>query len=381
MAPGPNKPAADDRLLDEIIAAYLEAEEAGRAPDPQELLNRHPTLAPQLMQLFTNQEHFDRLAAPLRSVVPAAPGATPFPADTPFPEAPAAGEAGPVPDSAARCLGDYELLEEIGRGGMGVVFKARQRSLNRLVALKVIRPDRLASAADVRRFQYEAELVAQLDHPHIVPVYEVNEWRAGAAGPAPHYFSMKLMDGGSLAQALARSSSAFSPKEAARMVAAVARAVHHAHQRGIFHRDLKPSNLLLDAAGQPYVTDFGLAKRQPVVLPASPTPAVLEPGGPPEELAPLPGEGQGEQADQASERKAAPAEAAFTFVGEIVGTPSYMAPEQTLGKKGATSTQTDVHGLGAVLYTLLTGRPPCQGASSYSELPGKVKRRWVNRQI
>src|SRR5262245_44283904 len=281
-----------ERLLDEVVTAYLKEERAGRTPEPEAWLARYPELAPDLAEFFADHAAVERLAVPLRLVGPA--------------------------ERPADLVGDYELLEEIAHGGMGVVYRARQKSLNRLVALKMVLAGRLASADDVERFRREAESAARLDHPHIVPIYEVGRWRAAASSPVVPYFSMRLIDGGGLAEHLPRFAS--DARAAARLMGTAARAVHHAHQRGILHRDLKPSNVLLDADGQPHVADFGLAK------------GVAE-------------------------------DSALTQSGAITGTPSYMAPEQAAGGKRLT-TAVDVYGLGAILYELLTGQPPFQGETA-----------------
>ena len=212
---------------------------------------------------------------------------------------------------AGRELGTYELLEEIARGGMGVVFRARDTKLNRIVALKMILTGHLASEKDVRRFYQEAEAAANLDHPGIVPIYEIGQH------VGQHFFSMKLLEGGALASQLDTLRS--DTRGVVALVAKIARAVHYAHQRGILHRDLKPANILLDDDQQPVVTDLGLAKDV------------------------------GSQSD-------------LTRTGAVVGTPSYMSPEQASGEKDIT-TATDIYSLGAILYEALTGRPPHVGES------------------
>ncbi len=207
----------------------------------------------------------------------------------------------------SQTFGDYELLGEIARGGMGVVFKARQRSLNRVVALKMIRSERLAGADDIRRFHVEATSAAQLNHPNIVAIHEVGEV------DSQHFYSMNFVAGQSLSD-LAREHT-LAPRQAARYVEKIARAIHYAHGRQILHRDLKPANVLIDQDDEPQVTDFGLAK-------------VMQ------------------------------TETGATLSGTVMGSPSYMPPEQARGDIRAVAVRSDVYGLGAVLYELLCGRPP-----------------------
>src|SRR5881296_1273865 len=226
--------------------------------------------------------------------------------DSPFQSVPMLGE-----------LGDYELLEEIGRGAQGVVFRARQKSLNRTVALKVISLGQWASKAHLKRFRLEAEAAARLEHPGIVPIHEVDE-RDGQC-----YFSMKFVEGGQVDEVVKRTP--ISIRQAAELIVKVGRTVHYAHEHGIIHRDIKPGNILLDAKGEPHLTDFGLAR-------------LVE------------------------------SESSVTQTLDVLGTPSYMAPEQAVGNNAAISSLTDVYGLGAVLYQLLTGQPPFAGGTTYETI-------------
>src|SRR6516165_9883208 len=204
-----------NQRLDPIIAEYLQAVEAGQSPDQSVLLAAHPDIADDLAEFFADFAKVDKLAAPLRPVGDEADAKTIPPVE----------HSGVSHGVAPRPFGDYELLEEIARGGMGVVYKARQVSLNRVVALKMILAGQLASPADVRRFQAEAEAAANLDHPHIVPIYEVGEHHG------QHYFSMRLIEGGNLTEHVSHYPD--DPRAAARLAATAARAVHHAHQRGL----------------------------------------------------------------------------------------------------------------------------------------------------
>jgi WD40 repeat protein/Flp pilus assembly protein TadD len=346
----------DDRQwrLEEAMAGYLTAADAGRPPERESFLARYPDLRVELIEFLAD---LSALAGLVESLVPAAalpePGATPEPAATLTLNAETTEGEAPTTDPGAtiglasatgteptddphatttvdegphgaeapaalpggtrvRYFGDYELIRELGRGGMGIVYKARQISLNRPVALKMIKSAALAGEDELRRFQNEAEAVATLDHPHIVSILEVGKY------DGQRYFTMKLIGGTSLNRKL--TDYVADPRAAAKLLKHLAEAVHHAHQRGILHRDLKPANILLDARGEPFVTDFGLAKRR---------------------------EGDSE----------------LTLSGAILGTPAYMAPEQASGRRGAVTTAGDVYGLGAILYATLTGRAPFEGDS------------------
>jgi serine/threonine-protein kinase len=209
-------------------------------------------------------------------------------------------------------VGDYELMGELARGGMGVVYKARHLGLNRLVALKMLLAGQFASETEVRRFRAEAQAAARLDHPHIVSIFEVGRHEGHA------FYTMKLIEGDNLARHVARFAGDY--PAAATLMVAIAHAVHHAHRRGLIHRDLKPSNILLDQERRPHITDFGLAKR-------------TDDGG----------------------------GSCLTASGAVLGTPSYMAPEQAVG--GEVGPAADIYSLGAILYQLLTGRPPFRCAT------------------
>lgn len=273
---------------------------------------------------------------PLKALAPGDTAA----ADAPRPTAVGGATAPGRPAKfAVREFGEYELLEEIARGGMGVVYKARQVKLNRVVAVKTILGGRLANESDVRRFQTEAAAAAGLEHPGIVPVYDVGEYEG------QHYFSMGFIDGESLAARIARGP--LPAREAAELAAAVADAIQFAHDRGVIHRDLKPANILLsphESTGlassssggksradygtlkfQPKITDFGLAKR-------------------------------------------VESDSELTNTGQVLGTPSYMPPEQAAGKAEHVGVRSDVYSLGAMLYTALTGRPPFQAATRLDTL-------------
>ncbi len=294
MSPRTVSPA--DAARDERLAAVLhdltEARRRGRSADVEAAARAHPDLADELRGLWAAVQLADELG---RAAAPPTLAPAESRAETPVP----------------RRLGDFELLEELGRGGMGVVYKARQASLDRVVALKVIH------RGEHERFRFEAKAAARLRHPNIVTVHD-----AGECDGRP-FLCMQYVAGTTLARLVA--DQPLPPREAAGIVAVVARAVHHAHENGILHRDLKPANVLIDPDGKPYVTDFGLAKEVA--------------GGP-----------------------------SLTQSGAILGTPSYMPPEQVSGSRGRVGPRSDVYALGAILYELLTGRPPFRAATNFDTL-------------
>ncbi len=305
-------PAAKDAEFDDDLATVGDARLAllldqmtdalrsGRVPDIDRLVVEHAEFEQELRELWATV-----LVAESAAATSHAPRESESRRLEPLPT--------PLPTAhVPRRSGDYLLLGELGRGGMGVVYRARQMSLDREVALKMLLAGELASAGCLSRFQAETQAVAQLDHPHIVPIYEVGEL---AGRP---YYTMRFVAGQTLGQMLA--AGPIDSRAAARLLEPVCRAIHYAHERGILHRDLKPSNILIDREGNPLVTDFGLAK-------------------------------------QVSD------DAQLTQTGAIVGTPNYMAPEQAVGGRGRLSAASDVFSLGAILYQMLSGRPPFQAAT------------------
>jgi eukaryotic-like serine/threonine-protein kinase len=282
--------------LDELSRQHS----AGKQPELTRLATEQPDIATEMRELWA----VSQLAQLARSHSGPAPAPVEAPSTT---------------ESFPRSFGDFTLQAELGRGGMGVVYKARQASLNRTVAVKFVREANLSSEADRARFRHEAESAARLHHPNIVTMHNVGTLNGQA------YLCMEYIDGVTLAEKL-KSGGPLPSREAAKLVAAIARGVQHAHEQGVLHRDLKPSNILLPRAAElePKITDFGLAK----------------------------------QLDR---------DESLTRTGLIVGTPSYMAPEQATSRKDVTASA-DIYSLGAILYELLTGRPPFQASNAMDTL-------------
>lgn len=364
--------------LNEVLGAYLEAEDAGWAPERDDWLVRYPDLADDLRVYFAAAARVNALAYP----PPVTSGGSSNGAGRSSPRTASVRSNANVADLSP--VGVYEVHELIKEGGMGSVFKAWQKGAERWVALKRIKTGRLATHADVRRFRDEAEAAAHLDHPNIVPIYEVGE-RDGEP-----YFSMKYFEYGSLQQHLPRFQK--DHRAAARLVSQVARAVHYAHQHGILHRDLKPANILLDAQEQPYVADFGLAKRfapkngrahrhradSVVEAPtqgstprtvADPKTALDSAESSEDDvsyLAPeqagLTGEPRPPAHSKAGTLTVEAPSPGLTREGTILGTHGFMPPEHAGVSREGTSTSADVYSLGAILYKILTGKTLFEGA-------------------
>ena len=292
---------AEDELLASLLEELLKQSRKGNN-NLEQLCRENPDLSQELRELWaasqfadvfvrTDSNEFQKNHRPSNSTKP------------------------PLP----RLFGEFELLEELGRGGMGVVYKAWQKNLGRMVALKMVLRADHARPEETARFQAEAKAIALLEHPNIVPVHE-----AGVYEEQP-YFSMRFVEGQTLANVLTQGP--IKPRDAASLIAKITRAVHHAHERGVLHRDLKPSNVIIDRENNPLVTDFGLAKRIDI-----------------------------------------PDEISLTQPGAILGTPSYMAPEQVSSSRGTVGPASDVYSLGIILYETLTGRPPFRAASPVDTL-------------
>lgn len=301
-------PEERPKFLQELLAVELELRVLGRETFTlEDYAARFPGAPDQVLSAFQRHDRWIRTGG-----VPSNAPRTILSDSTPGLETtrPANGH----PRAAARSfadadIGDYEILGEIARGGMGVVYKARQRGINRIVALKMTLAGSFATEAERRRFLAEAQAAGQLDHPNIVPIHEVGEYKGQP------YFSMGYVEGKSLKAVL--DAGPLAAIDGANIVRTMAEAVHYAHMHGVIHRDLKPANVLIDSHGQPRVTDFGLAKRSST-------------------------------------------DSSLTATGQVLGTPSFMPPEQAQGKIDRIGPASDVYALGATLYSVLTGRPPFQ---------------------
>lgn len=290
-----------DELLASLLEDLLNQSRKGNN-NLEDLCVKHPSSAQELRELWAASQFADVLGKPDLLDLQKPRQDPPIPA-TSFP----------------KYFGEFELLEELGRGGMGVVYKAWQKNLGRMVALKMVLRGTHARPEEMARFQAEAKAIALLEHSNIVPLHE-----AGIFEDQP-YFSMRFVEGQTLATVLAQGP--IKPRDAATLIAKISRAVHHAHERGVLHRDLKPSNVIIDRENHPLVTDFGLAKRIDL-----------------------------------------PDENPLTQPGAILGTPSYMAPEQVSSSRGVVGPASDVYSLGIILYETLTGRPPFRAASPVDTL-------------
>lgn len=300
-------PAEEDApSVEEVIATYLQQIELGERPRPEDFLERFPVLRSELTEFFKLHEQMS--------------GGERFETEeggVSFPTFPSSQSESSLTSNPPKFLGDYEILEEIDRGGMGVVYKARHQTLNRIVALKLIRSGTLASEEEVERFLSEAEAAAALSHPNIVPIYDVGT----VAGLV--FYTMAFIEGASLSTLI--EDKALEPLEAVRLIHTLCGAVDYAHRSGVYHRDLKPSNVLINEDGQPVIIDFGLAKM-------------------------------------------ASRDDSLTATGQILGTPAYMTPELASGKSKSQGPAADVYALGGILYFLCARQPAFSGPTPFDVL-------------
>lgn len=308
-----NDPDDRETEFDRVVHEYYQAIERGENVDQQAFIKDHIEFADELHSFFSDLDQFGNAVGlhqtKSREEIEPTSGL-------------GSGDALVELGTTIRYIGEYRILSEVARGGMGVVFKARQEKLRRTVALKMILSGRFANDIQIERFYREARAAAALKHPNIISVYEIGNHLGH------HYFSMDFIDGESLSQRLRDGS--MPPRRAARLVEVLARATHYAHQQGVLHRDLKPGNVLMDSQGVPHISDFGLAK--PII------------------------DSEGDTVDE------------ITHSGQILGTPSYMAPEQAAAKHQLVSVASDVYSLGAILYACLTGRAPFVAESTIETL-------------
>ena len=319
--------SASKRSVEQVIAEVVRRTETDDAPCKEEYLAKYPEFADELSEFF---EMHERLFEPrdtqqLRETL-ALPRQTEVPEPQTLANQPTTriSTSGSLASNPPQFLGDYEILEEIDRGGMGVVYKARHQQLNRVVALKLIRSGELASTEEVQRFLSEAEAAASLSHPGIVPIYEVGTYEGLV------FYTMAFIEGQSLAELVA--DGPIDPTDAVRITHKLCNAVEFAHQSGIYHRDLKPANVLINDCGQPVIIDFGLAKIKSH-------------------------------------------DDSITATGQMLGTPAYMAPEHASGKVRNAGPAADVYALGAILYYLCTGEPPFTGRTAFDVLIQVLDRR------
>lgn len=318
----------DDPEFQSLLVGCLESLQRGETIDRDALARDFPRYADEIHQFLNDRQLLEQVAADFGDVEPSNVAISAYEKTL----ATASDANDFVAGDTVRYIGEYEILEEIARGGMGVVFKARQQKLKRIVALKMILAGKLADTSDIERFQREARAAGRLKHPAIVPVHEIGEH------DGRHYFTMDFVEGQSLADAIREET--LSPRAAADLVRKTAEAVQYAHGEGTVHRDLKPANILIDPKGQPQVTDFGLAKML-------------------------------ESVDEESR-------AELTASGQILGTPSYMSPEQASGKQELVGPASDIYSLGAILYACLTGRAPFVADSPVDTLLQVMKKEPVS---